>query len=107
MNAQPDNRQTPQAAEQIAAEGDQSRQEVARLQAEVVGLKQALTAAQQEAKEKAALAEQWEKDWGKICALLHPLVREIVETEKYGGSIEELIAEIERDMKAQGESGNV
>jgi ATP-dependent exoDNAse (exonuclease V) alpha subunit len=110
MSTQPDNGQTPPAVEQVAAERDRLREEVERLQAEVLGLKQALAAAQQEAKDKAELAKLWEKDWREICALLPDELRidpdEIAAMRKNGISFEELIEEIERDLKAREEAGN-
>jgi hypothetical protein len=86
------------------------REEVARLQAEMLELKQALAASQKEAKEKAELAKLWEKDWCEICALLPEELRidpdEIAAMRKNGISFEELVEEIERDWKAHEEAGN-
>jgi hypothetical protein len=99
----PGNEGSPSAAEQLAAERDRLQAQVACLRAEVEGLKQTLAAAQEDARAKAALAEEWEAGWKELYALLPAELRidldELARVRENGGVLlSDTIGEIERDL---------
>jgi uncharacterized coiled-coil DUF342 family protein len=85
--------------QELTAERDQLREEVARLRAEAAELRRALDAAQQEVRDKAAIVA--ERDL--YLQELEEFWRErIADMNKNGFDFGEVIAEIEQDLRSRG-----
>jgi hypothetical protein len=88
-------------SDQLDLSQDQLRGEVDRLRAEIVELRQALDAARQEVRDKAAIVAERDLYLRELEGFW---AERIADVDKNGMDLGELIAELERDLDAQGMS---
>jgi predicted nucleic acid-binding Zn-ribbon protein len=86
--------------QELTAERDRLREEVNRLNSEVVELKRALENAQREVQDKAAIVKERDLYLQQLEELM---AEKIADMDKNGHDMSEVIAEIEQDLRARGQ----